>query len=82
MDRALVIILAIFLLGAACQLKLSSFEGIDRGGVDFSCPANSTELGEFLAQHPERGMPFGFPPLAPNEHTVLATMVEEQWSFG
>lgn len=133
---------------AACQLKLSSFEGIDRGGSklavysssrlkaqsptrlfvdaqstaawremgfhgvvdstvaspandslmlylleakrqrpvptgeyhaeasDLQCSADSGELGRFLADHPERGMPFGFPALAPGEHAVLATWLD------
>jgi hypothetical protein len=133
---------------AACQLKLSSFEGIDRGGsksavydssrlhaqdpsrlfmdadstdawraldfqsvtesdaaspandsillylleakkrfpkstgeyraeaADLSCPADSGELTSFLSEHPERGMPFGFPELSPGEHSVLATWLD------
>jgi len=41
--------------------------------ADLSCPADSTEMGTFLARHPERGMPFGFPALEPGEHAILAT---------
>jgi hypothetical protein len=133
---------------AACQLKLSSFEGIDRGGSklpvysatrleaqaptrlffdarttaewlqkgfhsvvrsqapspandslmlylleakrivpvpkgeyhaeasDLTCAADPDELSSFLAEHPERGMPFGFPALKPGEHAVLATWLD------
>ncbi len=40
---------------------------------DLSCPADSTEMGTFLARHPERGMPFGFPAIEPGEHAILAS---------
>lgn len=42
---------------------------------DLACPADSKEMGTFLAEHPERGMPFGLPPLDPAEHAVLATWI-------
>ena len=40
---------------------------------DLACPADVKEMGIFLAAHPDRGMPFGFPPLAQAEHATLAT---------
>jgi hypothetical protein len=130
---------------AACQLKLGSFEGIDRGGsktpvylgsrlraqdpsrlfvdahstdawrtkgffsvtasaaggntndslmlhmleqkrehpesigsyhaeaANLTCAATTPELSRYLAANPGHGMPFGFPPLAPEEHDVVAT---------
>ena len=134
---------------AACQLKLSSFEGVDRGGSkdavyvgarlkaqdptrlfvdaqsteewrekgfhsvtdsnatggynsslmlhlldakrkqpsssgeyraeaeDLSCPADTKEMGRFLAKHPDRGMPFGFPQLSPSEFATLAAWLQQ-----
>lgn len=41
--------------------------------ADLSCPADARETTAFLARHPDRGMPFGFPPLSENEHRVLST---------
>ncbi len=40
---------------------------------DVSCPADADEMGAFLAEHPDRGMPFGLPPLSEEEHQTLAT---------
>lgn len=40
---------------------------------DAACPADAGEMGAFLAKHPDRGMPFGLPPLAEEEHATLAT---------
>ncbi len=129
---------------AACQLKLSSFEGIDRGATkksvydaarlfsedptrlfidaqstqqwrkkdfisvtdstvsngmndsimiqllshkmkypesageyrpetdELTCSRNQEELGGFLKKHPNRGMPYGFPPLKQDEFKVIA----------
>ncbi len=134
---------------AACQLKLSSFEGVDRGGskdavysstritdqaptrlfidatttegwrqkgfhsvtqrsgdapedhpvmaylldakrrhpvpegryqaeaTDLSCAANTHEVRTFLADHPGRGMPFGFPALTEDEHRTLMVWMEQ-----
>ena len=134
---------------AACQLKLSSFEGLDRGGskvpvysssrlrpqdptrlfidvqtteewrakkfhsvtdntadsgynnsillhlldakmrnpqstgdyhpeaADLTCAANTRELGSYLDRHPERGMPFGFPPVTPQEYATLASWLQQ-----
>ena len=134
---------------AACQLKLSSFEGVDRGGskdvvysgarvtdqaptrlfidasttagwrekgfhsvtqrtgdapedqpvmayllddkrrnpvpegryqaeaTDLSCAADTREVRSFLAKHPGRGMPFGFPALSEDEHRTLAIWLEQ-----
>lgn len=42
-----------------------------------TCPADATETGRLLSRHPDRGMPFGFPPLSPGEHAVLATWLSQ-----
>ena len=134
---------------AACQLKMSSFEGVDRGGskdavyssgrvldqaptrlfidasttegwrkkgfhsvtqrtgdapedqsimayllddkrrnpvpegryqaeaTDLTCAASTREVRTFLAKHPGRGMPFGFPALSDDEHRTLAIWLEQ-----
>jgi hypothetical protein len=36
-----------------------------------ACPRDAAELEKELRAHPERGMPFGFPPLSPNERDAL-----------
>ncbi len=37
-----------------------------------SCPRGAAETQKELQAHPERGMPFGFPPLAPDEVNTIA----------
>lgn len=39
---------------------------------DLTCAANGNELGLFLDKHPNRGMPFGFPPLKEEEYQIIA----------
>jgi hypothetical protein len=39
---------------------------------DLTCVENKTELGTFLERHPNKGMPFGFPPLPENEFQLIA----------
>ena len=41
--------------------------------TDLTCAATRGELGNFLARHPQRGMPFGFPALTDREYDVLAS---------
>ena len=38
---------------------------------DLTCAENGGELGSFLEEHPNRGMPFGFPPLTEDEFSSL-----------
>ena len=45
--------------------------------TDLTCAANPKQLGSFLARHPNRGMPFGFPALSADEHTTLATWLQQ-----
>jgi hypothetical protein len=45
--------------------------------ADLTCPATRRELGGFLEQHPERGMPFGFPPLSEPEHAAIAVWLQQ-----
>ena len=44
---------------------------------DLTCSANDRELGAFLGKHPDRGMPFGFPALRPQEYAILATWLQQ-----
>ncbi|MBU1566304.1 MAG: fatty acid cis/trans isomerase [Proteobacteria bacterium] len=37
-----------------------------------TCAQSEGELGEYLAKHPNRGMPYGFPPLTDIEFTLIA----------
>jgi hypothetical protein len=39
---------------------------------DLTCPENGVELGTYLDKHPNKGMPFGFPPLSENEFETIA----------
>jgi hypothetical protein len=38
---------------------------------DLTCAENGNELKEFLRKHPNRGMPFGFPPLKQEEFNTV-----------
>ena len=38
---------------------------------DQTCAETQSELSTFLAQHPNRGMPFGFPPLKKEEFNTI-----------
>jgi hypothetical protein len=40
--------------------------------TDLTCSADTRELGKFLGDHPERGMPFGFPAISRSEFATLA----------
>ncbi len=39
---------------------------------DLTCSENQVELGGYLKKHPNRGMPFGFPPLKKEEFEIIA----------
>jgi hypothetical protein len=39
---------------------------------DLTCSENGKELGGYLKKHPNRGMPFGFPPLKKEEFEIIA----------
>jgi len=39
---------------------------------DLTCSENQRELGGYLKKHPNRGMPFGFPPLKQEEFEIIA----------
>jgi hypothetical protein len=39
---------------------------------DLTCAGSKDELGGFLTKHPNRGMPFGFPPLSEDEFQIVA----------
>jgi len=40
--------------------------------ADLTCSQNQLELGSYLKKHPNRGMPFGFPPLKQEEFELIA----------
>jgi hypothetical protein len=39
---------------------------------DLTCTANGSELADYLEKHPNRGMPFGFPPLKQDEFDLVS----------
>ena len=39
---------------------------------DLTCSENQKELGGYLEKHPNRGMPYGFPPLKQDEFEIIA----------
>ncbi len=39
---------------------------------DLTCAEDGRELGRYLKKHPNRGMPFGFPPLKQEEYEIIA----------
>jgi len=39
---------------------------------DLTCSQDRDELGSYLKKHPNRGMPFGFPPLKQDEFEIIA----------
>jgi hypothetical protein len=40
--------------------------------TDLTCSENKSELQDYLKKHPNRGMPFGFPPLTQQEFNTMA----------
>ena len=40
--------------------------------ADLQCAENQAELDKYLKKHPNRGMPFGFPPLKKEEFEIIA----------
>ena len=38
---------------------------------DLTCAATSIEVDEYLKKHPNRGMPYGFPPLSNEEYELI-----------
>ncbi len=45
--------------------------------TDLTCASDTRELGTFLKKNPERGMPFGFPPLSQAEYETVASWLAE-----
>lgn len=41
------------------------------------CPRNHGEVEEYLDEHPERGMPYGFPELTPDEFSLIAAWLQQ-----
>ena len=44
---------------------------------DLVCPKNSAEMGKYLKDKPNHGMPYGFPALKKNEYTTLAQWLQQ-----
>ncbi len=44
---------------------------------DLTCAGNGSELASYLKKHPNRGMPFGFPPLKPEEYKTIAGWIAQ-----
>jgi hypothetical protein len=42
-----------------------------------ACPKNHRELSAYLDAHPERGMPYGFPPLSKKEFTIISQWLQQ-----
>jgi hypothetical protein len=43
---------------------------------ELTCAATGGEMDEYLKKHPNRGMPYGFPPLAESEFERISTWLE------
>ena len=39
---------------------------------ELTCAASGEELGDYLQKHPNRGMPYGFPPLSDQEYLTIS----------
>ncbi|MFW2366071.1 MAG: fatty acid cis/trans isomerase [Desulforhopalus sp.] len=52
--------------------KLAVSESYYPEASDLTCAKNDEELGAYLSKHPNRGMPFGFPPLTEKEFNTVA----------
>jgi hypothetical protein len=68
--------LMLHLLDAKRKLPISKGEYHAEAG-DLTCSEDTKEMGKFLADHPERGMPFGFPPLSASEFATLAAWLQQ-----
>lgn len=44
---------------------------------DLTCAENGVELQSYLQKHPNRGMPFGFPPLKQDEYNLIAGWIAQ-----
>jgi hypothetical protein len=44
---------------------------------ELTCAENQDELGGYLEKHPNRGMPYGFPPLKQEEYDIIAGWLEQ-----
>ena len=42
-----------------------------------TCPKNHAEVEAFLDKYPERGMPYGFPPVSPQEFDTIAQWLQQ-----
>ncbi len=44
---------------------------------ELTCPKDRDEIAEYLDEHPERGMPYGFPELTESEFTTIAQWLQQ-----
>ncbi|WP_345986547.1 fatty acid cis/trans isomerase [Sulfurimonas sp. HSL-1656] len=44
---------------------------------ELTCPEDHDELEEYLDEYPDRGMPYGFPPLTTAEYTTLSQWIQQ-----
>ncbi|WP_345990314.1 fatty acid cis/trans isomerase [Sulfurimonas sp. HSL1-2] len=44
---------------------------------ELTCPKDHDELEEYLDEYPDRGMPYGFPPLTTAEYTTLSQWIQQ-----
>ena len=49
----------------------SDDEHFESEAKDLACPESTAEVNDFLKAHPNRGMPFGFPPLSQEEFNLV-----------
>jgi hypothetical protein len=55
-------------------LSVGEYHAEDTG---VTCAATRRELGGFLEQHPNRGMPFGFPALSEGQYTKIGSWLQQ-----
>ena len=49
----------------------------DAEAEDLTCAADRVELAAFLAEHPDRGMPFGLPEVSQDEFETIASWLAQ-----
>lgn len=59
------------LLAAKNKTPMRNRDTYNAEADDLTCAENESELGNFLEKHPNRGMPFGFPPLTEKEFQLI-----------
>ncbi len=65
------------LLRAKMEEPISRGEYHAEDVADQTCAKNGEELAEFMDEHPNRGMPFGFPSLSIKEYTTMLHWLQQ-----